>query len=175
MVSLIRRKDPGQAWETEVDTGGGGSQPGTPLVRGPFVVNFDDAGLENGIEFYTPTEGDLLMDIRLVVDVAFDGTTPRGDVGIGVGGGLFNYGLGIPSLAVAGNMGDGIVIDDGLANLVNDLSNSGNSTAALSPFLSSDPMKFWASQDGLAGGLAVGGTAGVLRVYIVTATPVAFA
>lgn len=42
MTELIRRKNTGEAWETVVDTGGGGSQLGVSTVIGPYVVEYTD-------------------------------------------------------------------------------------------------------------------------------------
>ena len=174
MSDLIRRKQPGEAWETAVDTGGGGgSQPGASVVRGPFTINYDDANLNNGIAFYTPAVGDFLLDIRVIVDTVFDGTTPKIDVSA-TATGIF--------AALAGSFLEGSVADASTVGLLigaayNDLIGAGAYanvlSASLNPFLTADPLKVWASQDGLKGGTAVGGTAGVARIYIVTATPVA--
>lgn len=71
MASLIRRKDPGRAWETEVDTGNGGSQPFR--VEGPFTVDGDHLSEMDDFQVaYTPTPGDILVGI--VVD--YDACTP---------------------------------------------------------------------------------------------------
>jgi hypothetical protein len=90
-MSLIRRKDPGQAWETEVDPGGGGvATAGAARVLGPFPFAFDTPNLNDGVEFYTPTPGDILLDAWISVPPTdfWDGT-PIADIGQGTPQGLF--------------------------------------------------------------------------------------
>jgi len=62
MASLIRRKDPGQAWETEVDTGGGGgSQP--VRVIGPVPIEYADFHTDGQtLDLFDTTAGDVLLD-----------------------------------------------------------------------------------------------------------------
>jgi hypothetical protein len=85
-----------------VNSGGGGSG-GSATVRGPFAFAFDTPGLDTGIEFYTPTPGDILLDLWFEVVEAWDGTTPRLDTGYApFGGGAqltgwFSYGYGDPA------------------------------------------------------------------------------
>lgn len=152
--------------------------PDGPVVRGPFSFTFDTPGLEDGIEFYTPTVGDLLIDVVVFVDTAFDGTTPKGSVGTGVASneGIFGLSIGyeiVLSTAANEQYGTGLLTGD---NYNDWAAVSGNSGAYGGPglFTAADPLKVWASQDGLKGGAAVGGTTGAARVFIVTATPVAF-
>lgn len=150
---------------------------GMSIVRGPFVVNYNDVGLNNGIAFYTPTVGDVLVNARIVVDAAFDGTTPRADIGPGP----FGYfgsdaGSGPPPVSASDDTARGISVrDDGDPTGLIESAALATYTMGLSPFTSAVPVKAWVSQDGQAGGLAVGGTTGILRVYVVTATPRPFA
>jgi hypothetical protein len=48
MSDLIRRKQPGEAWETAVDTGGGGSQPSVLAVTHALAFSND-----SGMAWYT--------------------------------------------------------------------------------------------------------------------------
>ncbi len=63
---------------------GGGSQPGATIVRA-FPFAFNTVGLLTGATLYTPTVGDVILDMWLGITTAWDGTTPRGDV-FGFGG-----------------------------------------------------------------------------------------
>lgn len=147
--------------------------PDGPVVRGPFSFTFDTPGLEDGIEFYTPTVGDVLLDVWVMMDTLFDGTTPKGSVGNASGStaGLFFGGdkiLGIASVA----RGDGLQSPDNF-NSWRDWTGY-NGSGGPAEITAADPLVFWATQDGLRGGTAIGGTTGAARLYIVTATPVAF-
>lgn len=55
-----------------------GSGSGSPTVRG-FDFAFDTPGLSNGVYFYTPKAGEILLDCWIEVDVAWDGITPHAD------------------------------------------------------------------------------------------------
>jgi len=57
MASLIRRKDPGQAWETEVDTGGGGGGSESPLIV-RMAIAFDTPDLVTTTEPFPITAVD---------------------------------------------------------------------------------------------------------------------
>ena len=152
-----------------------GSVPlGTPVLRGPFVLNYDDAGLNTGLEFYTPTPGDFVLDVFVVVDTAFDGTTPEGDFGITSG--FFatfasGNGFSMAGAAIAA-LGAGLLAPSSYSDAVT--ASAYNNGAGMPLLVSAaNPLKVWVSQDGLKGGAAVGGTTGAARLYIVTATPVA--
>jgi hypothetical protein len=45
-----------------------------------FDFAFDTPNLNTGVEVYTPTVGDILLDVGFVITEAFDGTTPMADV-----------------------------------------------------------------------------------------------
>jgi len=157
---------------------------GSPVVRGPFTILFNDAGLNAGITFYTPAVGDLLLDAWLEMDVLFDGTTPTFDFGPG-GTGLFNATS--ASLGLNGGVDSGAdILHGGFPGNTGTGYNNSLMTAAANfagglagyytsygRFLTATPLKVWVSQDGTQGGAAIGGTAGAARLYIVTATPVA--
>lgn len=165
--------------------GNGGSQPGAAVWRGPFSFAFDDAGLNAGITFYTPTVADLILAAAVFTDTAFDGTTPKFDVGTGLMGavaGIFND-VSAPvdlSNQAFDALGDGGTLLgifpvnslDGLA-----IAAEVGPVVTFPPYLvtAANPLKAWASQDGFIGGDPVGGAAGAGRLYICTATPAAFA
>lgn len=163
------------------------SQAGTPVVRGPFTFTYDTPNLNNGVEFYTPTVGDILIDAWIVVDEAFDGTTPKADIGTGVGAtvGLFrlasdgNYvyldfadqeagGAGLMGNGAHGYSARSLLASGGYGSLYNGVNPVGPYTIT-----AANPLLLWASQDGTKGGTAVGGTTGVARLFFVTASPAA--
>lgn len=157
---------------------------GSPVVRGPFTILFNDAGLNAGITFYTPTVGDLLLDVAVFIDTVFDGTTPKGDIGSGVGtnAGLFavsGFGLIRGDMAKIAPAGAGLSVsaDPGGTWAVGSAAATFSTGTGLAPvpaiFTAADPLLLWMTQDGTQGGAAIGGTAGAARLYIVTATPVA--
>lgn len=60
--------------------GGGGSQAGAAIThRIPFAYN--TAGILTGASLYTPTIGDLLLDLWVEINTLWDGTTPFMDIG----------------------------------------------------------------------------------------------
>lgn len=158
----------------------GGSVPGAAIVRGPFDIAFDDAGLNDGIAFYTPTVDDILLDAWIEVDTAFDGTTPKADIGTGVNStsGLFSQAGTFPDLSSAdndGSAGEGVLINDS-GNVPLSVAAAIQSSAyriVPAKFITAAPLKVWVSQNGAIGGTAIGGAAGAGRVFIVTATPLA--
>ena len=158
------------------------------VVRGPFTFHYDTPGLENGLPFFTPTIGDILLDAWFEVDVAFNGGSGAlADIGTAVGSafGLWfgsNYGI----FDITSADGDGARNGGGTFNtgLLQNLNGNISSLAGLNAvnavrvvpgkFLTADPWKVWVSTNGQAGGGPVGGSAGTASVYIVTATPVPF-
>ncbi len=164
---------------------GGGSQAGASIVRGPFPFAFDDAGLADGIEFYTPTIGDFLLAATIFTDTIFDGTTPFADFGSNNqanagGAGLFYTISGAVNLTQGASdpqsggdtltaLVDNSMVGQGIVGQVGFGTN-------FPPyeFVTATPLMVWASQDGFQGGDPVGGAAGAARIFIVTATPEAF-
>lgn len=163
---------------------------GTPVVRGPFSFTFATAGLNNGVAFYTPTVNDVLLEAWIEVDTAFDGTTPRADLSQYTGAdtpyGFFGWssvlGPGIDLAVVdttangggplqgAFPTGGGVTIH----NIALSQSYGEHQRRTPARFTTADPLLLVVSQDGTKGGAAVGGAAGAARVYVITATPVAF-
>ncbi len=165
------------------------STAGAARVLGPFPFAFDDVGLEDGIAFYTPTVGDILLDAWIEVTEAFDGATPLADLGTFDGSttGLLAQWFGPFDLTTTSeeSAGAGISFSDtsaadptsfvtGPVSAFNVSISGGNLLylrAMPARFTATHPVKIVASQDGEAGGTAVGGTAGAGAVYLVVATP----
>lgn len=63
---------------------------GVPIVR-KFPFAFDTAGLLTGHTVYTPTVGDILLDAWVEINIAWDGTTPKFDVGEFVGDSSYGW------------------------------------------------------------------------------------
>jgi hypothetical protein len=147
--------------------GGGGSTPGASRVLGPFPFAFDDVGLNDGIEFYTPTVGDVILALWVEIVVAWDGTTPACGVGTLVEGSdpdpnQWKYGQWPIPVAPASGQATG----DGLTQMFPVWISQGslwNVAEAL-------PLKVFVSQDG-AGDPAPGATQGSSRIYLLVATP----
>lgn len=81
---------------TSGGTGGGGGGAGGLIVR-KFAFAHNDAGLDTGEALYTPTVGDILYNAWLSITTAWNGTTPKGDVGLFTAGftGLFTSAAGL--------------------------------------------------------------------------------
>ena len=184
-VCTVTNGDSAEAtWEPIVP----GGSPGVSRVLGPFPFAFDTPDIENGVAFYTPAVGDILLDAWIEVLTTFDGTTPLGDVGTFTAGngniGWFGYNNLPYDLARSA---------DAPTNWDSEqLSHQGNTAPASSlvlaalngnadpssisrkipvRVLTADPWKIVVSQNGHKGGTAVGGTAGAGAVYLVVATP----
>jgi hypothetical protein len=178
--------------------GGGGGSAGAPIVR-KFPFAHDTPGLLTGAALYTPTIGDILIDAWIEIDTAWDGTTPKGDVGTFVAGnslGWWAYNPGRPfSLTVAdanvwsptgplGSFAGGthtpVEPPLGLFAAVlwsflpgYESSNPSPITRDLpAKFLTADPVKVVVSQDGTNTGADPGSTQGAAILYLVTATPI---
>lgn len=154
----------------------GGMSPSPLTTLGPFNFAFDTAGLTTGVTLWTPSVGTLIYDILFSVTTAFDGTTPKADIGTFVGGnaGLFSElgGAGVIDLtsanaAVTDNAGAAVIpLDNSL--LVNTIQTPLPSVLTITD---SNPLLLVVSQDGTKGGTATGATAGAGAVYILASTP----
>ncbi len=157
---FTRTKRKGLGWQT---AGG--------VFIGSFVFAFDTPGLNDGIVFYEPTLGDVLIGARVVADTVFDGTTPRCDFGIadqGVLGNSYDFAyMGDEPESVSGLRVNTHSVS---VSLVEDYA-AGSYAAMLSPVVDEVTWKLWVSQNGLVGGDPVGGTQGRGRIIIATATP----
>jgi hypothetical protein len=122
-------------------------------VAGPYVFSYDDAGIEDGIEFFTPAVGDVVLHTLFVVITPFDGTTPTGGMGTFTSGG---YGIHYfdPTTPWTEAEGAGMLSDPTLP--------------ADNPFVSvnTNPFKLYVSQDDV-GSASVGGTEGEVHVYLI--------
>ncbi len=170
---------------TALQSSSGGSQPGAAIVRGPFVFAFDTADIDDGVQVYVPTVGDVLLNAWIEVTEMFDGTTPIADIGTinagvwidGPGGWFFNAGGPIPVDQEWGNTLSTSLLSQGNTNNSADdligggVYGGGGKMVPPARFLTADPIMLVLSQDGLPGGDPIGGTAEAGRVYLVTATP----
>jgi len=158
---------------------------GTPLQLRSYAFTYQTAGLASGVSFYTPAVGDIIYDIGVVITTAFNGTTPKLDVGTFNGG---NNGL-FDELAAAPIDGTKVYADvtnnAGLASanaplwLFNAVGSHGAAgTAAYNSSMlrvsAANPLLLVASQSGAKGGTAITSTAGAGSVLVLTATPLAF-
>lgn len=157
------------------DNSGGGGNDGAVKIVGPFEVSFDSDDLTLGVELFTPNVGDVILDAWVEIDTAWDGTTPKGDIGTfaDATSGLFVY-QGGPAidLTVADNQdaGSGLLLGNRTALSVA----SGALGQRSAPMLvtNPNPIKFVVSQDGTAGGNDPSSSQGLANVYFVVATPV---
>ncbi len=152
---------------------------GVAVVRGPFAFAFNTASINAGVTVYTPVVGDILLDAWFEITTAFDGTTPKADIGSfsGTTSGLFDISgnavpLGTADTTATGGAGISINVTSGTLSLLAQVGSSLKRTVP-SRFTTTAPLKLVVSQTGLAGGTAIGGAAGAGKLYIVTATPVA--
>lgn len=152
---------------------------GVPIVRGPFSFAYNTASLTSGVTVYTPTVNDILIDAWFEITTAFDGTTPKADIGSfsGTTAGLFAAAAGAVDLSSVDSTtlgGDGISVNNTIT-VSSLLAASGYNNTRISPsrFTAATAIKLVVSQDGLSGGAAIGGTAGAGKLYLVTVTPVA--
>ncbi len=155
---------------------------GMAIVRGPFAFAFNTASINSGVTIYTPTVGDILLEAWIELTTSFNGTTPKGDIGtfVGTSSGLWKNSLfaGLPfdltSTAAAEAAGTGVLVGQSAAFTLDPLSVAAQGDRRNyipARFTATNPLKIVVSQDGLAGGAAVGGSAGAGNIYIVTATP----
>lgn len=124
-------------------------------------ISFDDLNLTDGITIYTPTIGDWLIDGWVEIITAWDGTTPLGDMGTN-GSGLINANNNYFKMDSADNLGDvsyggaGVLNGDYTGNLTNptlaQVANYLGYRLVPLKFVTIDPLQFWVSQNGQAGG-----------------------
>lgn len=123
------------------------------------------APLEPLTTLWTPTAGTMLTAIKFFVPVAFNGTTPRADIGLFVetNQGFFSHGGGVVDLAtVDGDLGAG-------ANIIGDFNTLGESfifTLLGITLSGSNPLQISFSQNGLSDGAAPESTVGTVHVHI---------
>lgn len=133
---------------------------------------YNTADLNNGLTIFTPAVDDILLDVWVEVTTAFNGTTPKWDVGTFVGG---NAGILDDTTGLA--IGDLVPDSEGSSN-AGLLNNGSGSNYALSNvsgvtgvrgvparFTATNPFKIVVSQNGAKGGTAIGGSTGAATVY----------
>src|ERR1700674_2452447 len=91
----------------------GAREPGAAIVR-KFPFAFNDAGLAAGKTIYVPTVNDVLLDAWVQVDTAWDGATPRCDIGTFSGSTAGLYGQ-LISLPLSLNGQDVLIVGTGVA------------------------------------------------------------
>lgn len=146
------------------------------------AIAFGTAGLTAGVALYTPAVGDLILDIGIVITTAFNGTTPKIDVGTFNGGnnGLFDELAGAPVDAtkvyadVTNNAGIAAANSHlWLSSAITSVGAAG--TAAINSWQlrvsAANPLLVVVSQTGAKGGTATGATAGAATIVVVTSTP----
>lgn len=148
-------------------------QVGVTIVNGPFMVNYNDANLNDGIEFYTPSAGDILVAAMVEIETTWDGTTPKLDIGQG-NGGIFRE-ISAPNGIYLDadtplEAGDGFLLYHYKAST----SYPGANHHLPGRVTTTTPFAVWVSEDGLRGGADPGATQGAARVYLVIATPKPF-
>lgn len=159
---------------------------GAVRIFGPFRFAFDTPNLNQGVEFYTPNVGDILVDAFVQFPVPFNGTTPKFDcidIYGDTNGAFYNQKAPVDA-TLATFPGSAALL---LFGRVTAASASSLSTALLSyvtasgsphdfaPFQAKvnqpTPWKLWVSSSGQSGGAATGATQGEGDLYLVTATP----
>lgn len=181
-----------KVYDAAIQTSGGIMQEGTlafldssPLQILSYPFTYQTAGLASGATIYTPAVGDVIYDIGVVITTAFNGTTPKLDVGTFNGGnnGLFdelatapvdgtkvyadvtnNAGLGTPNSALWLSTA---IVQGNSASLSSLKSNEIRVSAA-------NPLLLVASQSGAKGGTAITSTQGAGAVLVITGTPLSF-
>lgn len=145
-----------------------------------FPITFSTAGLNNGVAIYSPTPGDILLDAWIEVDTAFNGTTPKADIGdfTLANTGWFADADGPQDLAAADSPSSSgpLLLEAATAAGIQGLSlieGSAKTGFRITPgkLTGAGPVKVVVSQTGLKGGAAVGGTQGAAVVFLLVATP----
>lgn len=138
-------------------------------LRGPYSFSYNTPGLAGGLAFYTPTVGEMLLDLTIRVTTVWNGTAPRGDVGQATSGttGLYNdtgvntFGCFMNVLSAA-NSGGTRIISPGLGEY-----------GSMFLFTTADPLKVWVTQNAVIGAADPGASQGAAEIYFVVATPLA--
>lgn len=153
-------------------TGATGSVEGA-VVRS-FVFDFATADILTGAALYTPTVGDVLLDAWIEIDVAWDGTTPRGDIGLfAETTGFYAEMSSFVDMTLADASDATGVLDVGPATLAELTGQSGPGARRVVPavFTTVNPVMVCVSQTAAPDGADPGSTTGSAKLYLVTATP----
>lgn len=176
MTQTVQIKD--SSGQTRIE---GSIVPGPTFTRA-YAFTYTTNGLSSGVTIYTPAVGDIITDIGVAITTAFDGTTPKLDVGTFNGGNVGLFGE-LAGAAVDGTKVYGAVTDNAGISSANDalwlssavISVGAAGTAAISSWqllvTAANPILLVASQSGQKGGTAIDSTAGAGTVYITTCTP----
>ena len=148
------------------------------IAGGPRVykkaIAFNSANISgSGFPFYTPVVGDVALDIWVEITTAWDGTTPKYDIGTGVGtnDGLFAYGWGVPTPVADIETRETGVLFNPYPSMAGSGASAGSRTGP-AKFTATNPLLIWVTQDGQQGGASPGSTVGAGFVYLVVATPI---
>ena len=133
-----------------------GSAAGSESVVRSFAFAFDDAGLETGLELYVPTPGDILIDLWIEIESAWDGATPKGDAGdLASGSGWFSsIGFGALDMTVpdAPEFAPNLLSSPQVSSLYQAGIYSGPFRSLPAQFIEATPIKVVVSQDGTTSG-----------------------
>lgn len=169
-----------QAGELMYPTG----QP-TPQHIRSFPFTYQTAGLATGVTIFTPTVGQIIYDIGVSITTAFNGTTPKLDVGTFNGGNVGLFGE-LAGAAVDGTKLYADVTDNaGLAApntaawlqaAVGSVGSAGTAAYVSTPLLvtAANPFLLVASQSGQKGGTAISSSAGAGTLYVLLSQPISF-
>lgn len=179
------RKHPGGE-EVEEEYNSGETQvSGFKVYQYSFAHDTPD--LDLGVDFYTPTINDLLLDFWFETTTAWNGTTPSGDIGSAEmfsneGIGLVRYISGsVPvdltdedDSATFGNLLRGLGRAQGGINSMLYVAGDGTRPRRAIPakFVTEDPLQIVVSQDGSKDSSPSGSTIGESTVCLLIATPV---
>jgi len=157
---------------------------GNAIVRGPLSFTYATPNLDTGVEFYTPTVGEVLLDAFFIVDVGFTGGSNQAlatigtfvgrDDGFWSGGYFTNFNLVGGSYEYGGYKVDLNYGNYSLASNGENYDYYANSAPGV--FTDTYPLKLVVSTNGYKNptGSAISSTVGAARLYIVTAFPQAF-
>ena len=156
----------------------------TPQHVRSYAFTYTTAGLATGVTIYTPTVGEVIYDIGVCITTAFDGTTPKLDVGTFTGNdGLFKTVAGAvldgTKLYAAVTSNAGLTVPNAAQWLQAATGSAG--AAAGAAYVSAhmivtvaNPIKLVASQSGAKGGTAINSTVGAGTVYVLLGQPLSF-
>jgi len=138
-------------------------------------VAFNLAGLNAGVTILSPNPGDLVFDVWVELHTAFDGTTPKLDVGttrnpVGFFQSLGNGPLDLTA-AVDNDELQTLLISDylrsGTGSSFSDLNAIAGRRIVPAAWANNvSDFSVWVSQDGNGGSAAPGSTTGLARVYV---------
>lgn len=157
----------------------------TPLTLRSYSFTYQTANLATGVTIFTPTVGDVIYDIGVSVTTAFNGTTPKIDVGTFSGGnnGLFDVLAGAPVDAT--KVYSAVTTNAGLTSpnshlwlqaAVGSVGAAGTAAYNSSPLIVSvaNPFLVVASQSGAKGGTAITSSAGACTIHLLIGTALSF-